>query len=83
MFTGSWEWLIIFGVLLLLFGGSKLPKLGGALGEGIRNFKKGIGGHNDDQIESSHIKDHNDKNHLKVHSLKETDYAKKSSKNNN
>ena len=46
MFTGSWEWLIIFAVLLLLFGGSKLPKLGGALGEGIKNFKKGVG---DDQ----------------------------------
>ena len=42
MFTGSWEWLIILAVLLLLFGGSKLPKLGGALGESIKNFKKGL-----------------------------------------
>ena len=42
MFAGSWEWLIILAVVLLLFGGSKLPKLGGALGESIRNFKRGI-----------------------------------------
>ncbi|MCY4381316.1 MAG: twin-arginine translocase TatA/TatE family subunit [Proteobacteria bacterium] len=42
MFTGSWEWLIILSVVLLLFGGSKLPKLGGALGESIRNFRKGL-----------------------------------------
>lgn len=44
MFTGSWEWLIVLAILLLLFGGSKLPKLGGALGESIRNFKRGLQG---------------------------------------
>lgn len=43
MFTGTWEWLIILSVVVLLFGGSKLPKLGGALGESIKNFRKGIG----------------------------------------
>lgn len=40
--TGGVEWIIIGGVVLLLFGGSKLPKLGGAIGESIKNFKKGI-----------------------------------------
>ncbi len=39
---GGMELLIIAGVVLLLFGGNKLPKLGGALGESIKNFKKGI-----------------------------------------
>lgn len=34
--------LIIAGVIVLLFGASKLPKLGGAVGESIKNFKKGI-----------------------------------------
>jgi sec-independent protein translocase protein TatA len=34
------ELLIIFLVLLLLFGASKLPQLGSGLGEGIRSFKK-------------------------------------------
>lgn len=39
---GTTELLIIFGVLVLLFGANKLPKLGGAIGESIKNFKKGI-----------------------------------------
>lgn len=34
------ELLIIFLVLLLLFGASKLPQLGSGLGEGLRSFKK-------------------------------------------
>jgi sec-independent protein translocase protein TatA len=36
------EMIIIFAVLFLLFGAKKLPQLGGALGESIKNFKKGI-----------------------------------------
>ena len=42
---GATEMLIIAGVIVLLFGASKLPKLGGAIGESIKNFKKGV---NDD-----------------------------------
>ncbi|PTL78222.1 twin-arginine translocase TatA/TatE family subunit [Vitiosangium sp. GDMCC 1.1324] len=38
------EILLIMGVLLLLFGGSRLPQLGSALGSAIRNFKRGFGG---------------------------------------
>ena len=44
MLPGTSEWFIILGVALLIFGPSKLPKLGGALGEGIRNFKGGLNG---------------------------------------
>lgn len=36
------ELIIIFALLLLLFGGSRLPQLGSALGRSIRNFKKGF-----------------------------------------
>jgi len=36
------ELLIIMAVLVLLFGAKKLPALGGAIGESIRNFKKGV-----------------------------------------
>ena len=36
-----WHWLVV-GLVILLFGGSKLPKLGKDLGEGIRNFSKGL-----------------------------------------
>ncbi|MCB9228726.1 MAG: twin-arginine translocase TatA/TatE family subunit [Deltaproteobacteria bacterium] len=41
---GPTELLLIFGVLVLMFGATKLPKLGGAVGESIRNFRKGIRG---------------------------------------
>ena len=37
-----WELVIIFAVVFLLFGGKKLPELGGAIGESIKNFKKGL-----------------------------------------
>ncbi|MFL5358359.1 twin-arginine translocase TatA/TatE family subunit [Archangium sp.] len=38
------EILLIMGVLLLLFGGSRLPQLGSSLGSAIRNFKRGFAG---------------------------------------
>jgi sec-independent protein translocase protein TatA len=41
------EILLIMGALLLLFGGSRLPQLGSALGSAIRNFKRGFGGEAD------------------------------------
>jgi sec-independent protein translocase protein TatA len=33
---------MILLIVVLIFGASKLPLLGKGLGEGIRNFKKGI-----------------------------------------
>lgn len=39
---GVTELLIIFGIIVLIFGASKLPQLGRGLGEGISNFKKGL-----------------------------------------
>ena len=39
---GMWEWILIALVIMLFFGAAKLPKLGKGLGEGIRNFKKGL-----------------------------------------
>ena len=44
---GPLEILIIFLVVLLLFGGKKLPEVGRALGEGIKEFKKAIQGKTD------------------------------------
>jgi sec-independent protein translocase protein TatA len=40
MRLGFGEILLILAVALLIFGPSKLPQLGEALGKGIRNFKK-------------------------------------------
>lgn len=38
------ELLVILAVGLLVFGPGKLPELGGALGRGIRDFRKGFEG---------------------------------------
>ena len=32
---------ILFGIILLVFGVGKLPQVGGAIGKGIREFRKG------------------------------------------
>lgn len=42
--VGTTEIIVIAVVLLILFGGKQLPKLGKGLGESVREFKKGAGG---------------------------------------
>lgn len=37
---GATELIIILVIVLVLFGGSKLPEIGRGIGEAIRNFKK-------------------------------------------
>ena len=36
--------LLVLGIVLILFGPSRLPELGKGLGESIRGFKEGING---------------------------------------
>jgi len=40
---GSQELLLILVIVLILFGGSKLPDLAKSLGKSMKEFKKGIG----------------------------------------
>ncbi len=42
MNIGMPELLIVFFVVLLVFGPSKLPELGRAVGRGIREFKRAM-----------------------------------------
>jgi len=42
------HWLIVIVVLLLVFGPKRLSEVGKGLGQGIRNFKKGVGGEDDE-----------------------------------
>lgn len=41
-FVGVWEVVIIALVVLLLFGGRKIPELMKGLGKGIKSFKQGM-----------------------------------------
>ena len=40
--VGPWEVVIIALVILLLFGGKKIPELMRGLGKGVKSFKDGI-----------------------------------------
>ncbi|HYA98383.1 MAG TPA: twin-arginine translocase TatA/TatE family subunit [Methylomirabilota bacterium] len=38
------HWLVLLVVVLILFGGRKIPELMRGLGEGVRGFKEGMHG---------------------------------------
>lgn len=48
---GMTELLVILLIVVIIFGASKLPQLGRGLGEGIRNFKKGVRDEDHDRID--------------------------------
>ena len=39
-----YHWLVVVLIILLLFGGRKIPELMKGVGEGIRSFKEGMAG---------------------------------------
>ena len=43
------HWLVVLAVVVLLFGGKKIPEVMRGLGEGIRSFKEGMRGGGDGQ----------------------------------
>lgn len=57
MSVGPWQVIIIAAVILLLFGASRFADFGKGLGEGIRNFKKGISEDSDADAETPPEKD--------------------------
>ncbi len=38
---GPWEIALILAIILIVFGVGKLPQVGGAMGKGLRAFRKG------------------------------------------
>ena len=42
LFLGTWEILVIVLIVLLLFGGKKIPELMKGLGKGVKSFKDGM-----------------------------------------
>ena len=44
LFLGTWEIIVIVLVVLLLFGGKKIPELMRGMGKGMKSFKDGMNG---------------------------------------
>jgi sec-independent protein translocase protein TatA len=51
--VGPLELLIVLLIVLVIFGGRRLPALGRQLGEGMRGFKDSVTGRTDDADDSS------------------------------
>jgi sec-independent protein translocase protein TatA len=62
MGLGFGELVLIVLILLVVFGGAKLPQIGDALGRAIKNFKRGVV--SDDRIEVTAKKDSEVKSEL-------------------
>ena len=53
---GPWQIILIVVVVLLLFGGKKIPELMKGIGQGAREFKKGLGGENEEEQKKDETK---------------------------
>ncbi|MBU0702522.1 MAG: twin-arginine translocase TatA/TatE family subunit [Chloroflexi bacterium] len=56
MRIGGWEWIIVLVVVVLIFGVGRLGRLGKDLGEGIREFRRGISG-GEDETQTEEVKE--------------------------
>ena len=45
---GPPELILLFLIILIIFGAGKIPQIGASLGKGIRNFRKGVKGQEDE-----------------------------------
>ena len=54
---GPTELLLIFAIVMLLFGARKLPEVGRGLGRGIQNFKDAMRGGSDNSDEPTSTPD--------------------------
>lgn len=59
---GPWELIIVFGIILLLFGGKRLPGIATGLGQAVRNFKTAL---NEPTTEESNHKQLNENSETK------------------
>ena len=49
---GMGEWVVILVIVLVLFGGARIPDLAKSLGQGIREFKKALNDNDSDKKSS-------------------------------
>ncbi len=73
----GWELLLVVGVIVLLFGGKKIPELAKGLGKGIKDFKKAVNEDDEPQPAAPANKEIEDKTAqtASAESVKETDKA--------
>lgn len=70
---GTTELIVIGGVVLLIFGGKKLPELMKGMGQGVRSFKEGMKevqnppeaekGEKEEETNQDEVKPGNDESH--------------------
>jgi sec-independent protein translocase protein TatA len=48
---GPWEIALVLVIILIVFGVGKLPQVGGAIGKGLRAFKRGQRGEDEEEEE--------------------------------
>lgn len=49
---GPPELILLFVIILIIFGAGKIPQIGSGLGKGIRNFRKAVKGEEEGAPES-------------------------------
>ena len=54
---GGWEIGLILVIILIVFGVGKLPQVGGALGKGLRAFRKERAGESEDEGEEEEVEE--------------------------
>ena len=42
LFIGTWELVLIILIIVLIFGGKKIPELMKGVGKGVKSFKQGL-----------------------------------------
>ena len=53
---GPWEIALVLVIILIVFGVGKLPQVGGAIGKGLRAFKRGQRGEDEEEEEEEKAK---------------------------
>ena len=48
---GPWEIGLILAIVVIVFGVGKLPQVGGAIGKGLRSFRRAQSGEDEDEEE--------------------------------
>ena len=72
---GGTQLLIIALIILVLFGGRKIPELAKGLGSGIKNFKKAVKDDDDEVAETKKVDELEKKSEVKTADKNETKQA--------